>query len=146
MKEELKVSKIKNGTVIDHLAPSSALKIFNALNIGNSSGPVIVAVNVESSAHGRKDLIKIENRFLSKEETDKLSILSPKATINIIRDYAVVEKRGVKRPDILKRVVVCPNKKCVTNFEPCETRFLKEGDNYRCYFCERVFKIGELKV
>ena len=144
MKDELKVTKISNGTVLDHLPPGSALSILDILDL-NTSYPVIVAINVESSKYGKKDIIKIESVFLSKEETDEISLIAPNATINIIKNGIIEDKRKAKIPERLEGLLVCPNKKCITNFEKCRTRFLRESSKYRCYFCERLFKIEEFK-
>ena len=42
---------------------------------------------------GKKDIVKIEHKYLKKEETDKISLIAPNATINIIRDGKLSEKR-----------------------------------------------------
>lgn len=145
MEKELKVTKIKDGTVLDHLSPGTALEIIQFLHLTGNS-PLVIATNVDSTQHGQKDVVKIEDKFLSQEETNKLSLLSPNATINIIKNYEVKEKRGVERPELLERAVNCPNKKCVTNSEDCQTKFLREGEKYRCYHCERLFPIEKLHL
>jgi aspartate carbamoyltransferase regulatory subunit len=73
---------------------------------------------------GRKDIVKIENRELRTEEVDRIALIAPQAKINIIRDYRVVEKKGVEIPKILRGVVRCPNPGCITNTnEPVESTF-----------------------
>ena len=142
MKDALKVSKIEKGTVIDHLLPGSALKIVKMLGL-ESSNPFIVAMNVDSSKNRRKDMIKIEDRSLSKEETDKISLIAPNATINIIKGQKVSDKRRVSPPKELTGIVRCPNNVCVTNREACETRFIRNDEKYKCYFCERTYEVKD---
>ena len=85
---QLLVRRIKNGTVIDHIEAGKALLVLRALSITGREGNVItVALNVPSSKHGKKDIIKVENRFLETTETNKLALIAPRATINIIREY-----------------------------------------------------------
>jgi aspartate carbamoyltransferase regulatory subunit len=145
MEKELKVTMIENGTVIDHLTPGSALRIVNLLNLSTRL-PVILAMNVDSPRHGKKDMIKIEDKVLSKEETDKISLIAPKATINIIKHGTVSDKRRVTPPEEVEGLLSCPNRKCVTNHEDCRTKFLKHGDKYKCRFCETQFRIDEFQL
>src|ERR671923_2910001 len=113
---QLLVRRIKDGTVIDHIESAKALLVLRALNITGKEGNVItVALNVPSSKHGKKDIIKVENRFLETTETNKLALIAPRATINIIREYKLVEKRKIQLPDSIVAIFKCPNLKCVTN-------------------------------
>ncbi|MHA1596850.1 MAG: aspartate carbamoyltransferase regulatory subunit, partial [Candidatus Asgardarchaeia archaeon] len=52
----LKVSKIKDGTVIDHITPGKALAVLKLLGIEGSEGNVVsVVMNVASKKMGKKD-------------------------------------------------------------------------------------------
>lgn len=144
MNKELKVSRIENGTVIDHLPGGTALKVVGALGI-KADSHLILAMNVDSGKSGRKDIVKIENRFLTKGETDRISLIAPKATINIIKGQKVTGKRQVVPPDALIGMLSCPNRNCITNAEKCQTHFAKAADGkYACRFCERRFSSEEL--
>ena len=89
MKKELKVPRIKNGTVIDHITAGNAVKVLHILGIPKTtSSTVSVAMNVKSKL-GKKDIVKVENRELDPKEVDKIALIAPKATINIIRNYEV---------------------------------------------------------
>ena len=97
---QLLVRRIRDGTVIDHIESGRAMLVLRTLNITGKEGNVItVALNVPSSKHEKKDIIKVENRFLEKNETNKLALIAPHATINIIREYKLVEKRKIQLPD-----------------------------------------------
>lgn len=139
--KELKVTPIKNGTVIDHIPPGFALKVLHVLKIPEeTSSAVSVAMNVKSKM-GKKDIVKIENKELDKREVNKISLIAPKATINIIRGYEVVKKHRVQLPDEIVGIVKCSNPTCISNSrEPVESRFIlvsKDPPHIKCYYCER---------
>lgn len=142
MKKELKIPLIKNGSVIDHITPGSAVKVLRILGIPDTSSSVVsVAMNVKSKI-GKKDIVKVENRELDPHEVDKIALIAPKATINIIRDYKVTEKHKVKLPDEIIGIVKCSNPTCISNAqrEPVKSRFKvikKDPTEIICYYCER---------
>ena len=140
--KELKIPPIKNGTVIDHITAGNAVKVLHILGIPKGSSSIIsVAMNVKSK-YGKKDIVKVENRELDPYEVNKIALIAPKATINIIRDYEVAEKYKVKLPDEIIGMVRCSNPTCVSNSasEPVKSRFIvmnKDPPRIKCYFCER---------
>ncbi len=138
--EGLLINAIQNGTVIDHITGGEALIVLRILGItGSTDECVSVATNVVSSALGRKDVVKIENRELKDEEVDRIALIAPKATINIIRERRVVEKKGVDIPDTLIGVLKCPNPCCITNTnEPVNSRFSVQGRRLICTYCDTV--------
>lgn len=126
-----------------------ALIVLKALNVTGKEGDVItVAMNVPSGKLDRKDIIKVENRFLASNETNKLALLAPKATVNIIRDYRVVEKRKVELPDEFVAIFKCPNLRCVTNskeeIRPIIDVIDKAAQILQCRYCSRILNVGEL--
>ncbi|QUO46596.1 MULTISPECIES: aspartate carbamoyltransferase regulatory subunit [Halorubrum] len=139
---ELRVSKIRDGTVIDHVEAGQALNVLAILGIDGSEGfGVSVGMNVPSDRLGRKDIVKVEDRELSQSEVDVLSLIAPEATINIVRDFEVVEKNRVTRPDGVTGVLSCPNRNCITNAdEPIETRFDVVADGVRCDYCSTILR------
>src|ERR687885_545151 len=146
---QLLVRRIKDGTVIDHIESSKALLVLRTLDITGKEGNVItVALNVPSSKHNKKDIIKVENRFLEKNETNKLALIAPHATINIIKEYKLVEKRKIQLPDSITGVFRCPNLKCVTNSDeninPIIDIIDKEKIILKCRYCSRILTIDEL--
>ena len=61
----LLVRRIKDGTVIDHIDGGKGLQVLEALDIDGTSGDVItIALNVPSGKLKKKDIIKVENKFL----------------------------------------------------------------------------------
>ena len=110
--------------------------------IDGSAGEVVsVALNVPSGRMGRKDVVKVENRDLSQAELDVLSLIAPDATINLIRNYEVIEKTRVERPHSVECLLECLNRDCITNTdEPVETRFEVLDDGVRCEYCGTIIR------
>ena len=146
--KELRVSKIENGTVIDHVPGGQALNVLAILGIDGTGGEeVSIGMNVPSGQLGRKDVVKVEGRELSQEEVDVLSLIAPRATINIIREFAVVEKLRVERPNRVTGVLSCPNANCITTGdEPVQSTFDVLSDGVRCAYCDTIVReaIAEL--
>ena len=139
---ELRVSKIRDGTVIDHIAGGQALNVLAILGIDGSGGETVsIGMNVPSDRLGTKDIVKVERRELSQGELDVLSLIAPAATINIIRDYDVVEKHRVDRPEEVVGVLECPNHNCVTTEdEPVASQFEVLDDGVRCVYCDTIIR------
>ena len=139
---ELRVSKIRNGTVIDHVSGGQALNVLSILGIDGSEGlGVSVVMNVPSDRLGRKDVVKVEDRELSQSEVDVISLIAPEATINIIREFDVVEKNRVDRPETVVGLLSCPNRNCITNGnEPVETKFAVVEEGVRCAYCGTIIR------
>ncbi len=139
---ELRVAKIRNGTVIDHVSGGQALNVLSILGIDGSEGlGVSVGMNVPSDRLGHKDVVKVEDRELSQSEVDVISLIAPEATINIIRDFAVVQKNRVDRPETVVGLLSCPNRNCITNDnEPVESKFQVVDDGVRCAYCGTIIR------
>ncbi|MEM3407323.1 MAG: aspartate carbamoyltransferase regulatory subunit [Candidatus Aenigmatarchaeota archaeon] len=118
LSEELVVRKIRDGTVIDHIPAGQALNVLRIMGIkGLEGNRIAIVMNVESKKLGKKDIVKIENREIAPEEINKIALIAPNATINIIRDYKVIKKEKVTLPDKIKNIVKCINPTCITNQE-----------------------------
>jgi len=121
-----------------------ALKVLKIIGIKgeNMQSTVSVLLHVPSKMAEWKDIVKIEDRELDPRELDKISLISPNATINIIRDFNVAEKFVVEVPDIVKGIVRCQNPGCITNqSEPIEPEFVVESKKpllLRCIYCDRI--------
>jgi len=141
----LRVSKIKDGTVIDHITSGHALDVIKILGItGRVNGIVTVAMNVPSKTLGVKDMVKIEGRELKSEEVDKIALLAPHATINIVRNYKVADKQRVKLPDTIRGTVKCANPACISNSrEPVQPKFYVDNEEplrLRCHYCGYIME------
>ncbi|MCE2497588.1 MAG: aspartate carbamoyltransferase regulatory subunit [Nitrosopumilaceae archaeon] len=147
---ELLVRRIREGTVIDHIDEGMGLKVLDALQIDGSDGSLItIALNVPSGKFKKKDIIKVEGRFLKDDDTNKLAVIAPKATINMIKDYRLIEKRRVSLPNEIDRIFRCTNPDCVTNsaekIESVMDVIDREGRVLRCRYCSRTLDVDRLR-
>jgi len=145
--KELVVSKIREGTVIDHINAGKALLVLKILGIDvGTELTVSMAMNVPSSKMGKKDILKVEGMYISEEELNKIALISPNATINLIKDYEIERKFKVKPPGVVDDVLKCPNPMCVSNAErePVRPKFyvkIEENEvSARCHYCGRKIK------
>lgn len=147
-KKTLKISAISDGTVIDHISKDNTFKVAEFLNLKDGGDLVTVGMNLESKRLGKKGLIKIGGRFLTKQEVDKIAIIAPEANINIIKSYKVKDKFKVEIPDVVNGIIKCANTNCITNKESSKTKFYVLGKDplkLRCHYCERVVEKGDIE-
>jgi aspartate carbamoyltransferase regulatory subunit len=143
-----KVYAISDGTVIDHIPATKALKVIDILGLENE-GILTIGVGFSSQKMGKKDIIKIEHKYLKKEETDKISLIAPQATINIIKDGQLKEKRKIELPKEYVSIVKCLNPNCITAKADVSTRFKIVQTSpliLRCHYCERIVKAGDVQM
>jgi aspartate carbamoyltransferase regulatory subunit len=142
---ELRVSKIKDGTVIDHITGGHALDVAKILGItGREKRVITIAINVPSKRFKMKDIVKVEGRELNPQEVHKIALLAPHATINIIREYRVIEKQRVQLPKIIENIVKCANPACISNSdEPVQAKFYVESEEpllLKCHYCGYIME------
>ena len=145
--EELSVAAIRNGTVIDHIQNEVTFKVAEILRLEGAGEIVLVAMNLPSQRVGKKGIVKIEGRELTAQEADKIALIAPEATLNIIKDFRVVEKRCVELPTKVEGIVRCFNPSCVTSQQDVNTCFEVLSTSpvtLRCVYCERVMSGGDI--
>ncbi len=140
---ELKITPIRNGTVIDHVPSGLALEVMRILAARDlpPDATVSIALHVRSGKLGWKDIVKVESVELSPRAVNAIALIAPSATISIIREYRVREKRAVDLPAKIVGVLRCPNPNCISNQpEPLESEFdvtSRRPTVLQCAFCER---------
>ena len=144
---ELMVRRIKEGTVIDHIDEGKGIQVLDALRIDGKDGSLItIALNVPSGKSKKKDIIKVENKFLKDDDTNKIAVIAPKATINIIKNYKLIEKRRVSLPNEIDRIFRCSNPDCITNstehIESVMDLIDKETMILKCRYCARILDVN----
>jgi aspartate carbamoyltransferase regulatory subunit len=145
-RQTMKVQKLRQGTVIDHLTSGTAIQAFRVLDLGHEGGVVLIGMNLRSEKAGRKDIIKIEHRELTRDELNRIALLSPEASISIIRDFRVVKKFRVEIPESIVGILRCRNPNCITKVEKIRSKFKvwqRDPPVLRCWYCERRVKQGE---
>jgi aspartate carbamoyltransferase regulatory subunit len=139
--KQLKVSAIRNGTVIDHIPASNLFKVINILGLDHIDNQITFGTNLESKKLGSKAIIKISDKFFVDEEINRIALAAPQAKLNIIREYIVEEKKEVIVPDDFMGIVKCVNPKCITNNDAVKQKFRvisKREVSLKCHYCEKI--------
>ena len=132
------VDSIQNGIVIDHIAAGAGMKLYRLLGLEDTDRSVAIMMNVNSEKLGRKDIIKIDG--IVPINFDVIGYVDPGATVNIIRDGKLAEKRRIELPRKLVNVIRCKNPRCISTTEQeLPQVFLltdRKEKEYRCAWCE----------
>jgi aspartate carbamoyltransferase regulatory subunit len=139
--KQLVVSAIENGTVIDHIPTKSVFQVIHILNLDQVDNQLLFGTNLDSSKYGKKGIIKVNNKYFKPIEINKIALVAPSATLIVIKDFRVIEKKKVEIPDTIEKVVKCVNPNCITNIEKVSTRFKvidKAESKLKCSYCEKI--------
>ena len=138
----MNIDSIKNGYVIDHITAGNAMKIYEALELNKINAQVAIITNAKSQKTGKKDIIKIDEKI--DLDFNKLGFLEPGATVNVIENDVIVEKKILELPDIIEDVAKCKNPRCITSIERNLKQIFiltdRENKVYRCKYCESSLK------
>ena len=134
----MNIDSIKNGTVIDHITAGKGMTLYKLLKLDSLDCPVAIIQRATSNKMGSKDIIKIDASI--DVDMDILGYVDPNATVNIIRDGELAEKRKVELPSELTNVLFCKNPRCITSTEQELPHIFKLTDRekrvYRCLYCD----------
>ena len=134
----MNIDSIKNGVVIDHITAGRAMTLYRLLGLDGVDVPVAIITNAQSGKKGKKDIIKIDADI--PVDLDVIGYVDPGATVNIIKDGAVAEKKKMMLPKTLKNVIKCKNPRCITTTEQELPHIFRLTDAdkrvYRCIYCE----------
>lgn len=142
MQKKLQVEAIQHGSVIDHIPAQQGVKILKFFKFTQTNEKITIGLNLPTHSGEGKDLIKVENTFISDAQANQLALFAPSATINQIKDFKVVNKFKVQLPDSFIAVLSCPNSNCISHNEPVKTRFYVNKSNelkLKCHYCEKSF-------
>lgn len=147
--KQLEVSAIRNGTVIDQIDSKSTFIVADILKIQKEKQVVLVGINLSSSRLNKKGIIKIAGKSLTQAEVNKIALVAPDATVNIIKDYEVVRKIKVQLPDVIEDIVKCLNPNCVSNNQPVNNKTHVVNKNpvkLKCHYCERLMSVKDIEL
>jgi len=134
----MNIDSIQNGIVIDHIKAGSAMVLYDLLGLDALDVSVAIIKNVTSRKMGKKDIIKIDADI--SVDLDVIGYVDPGATINIIRDGVLAEKKTLSLPKTLTNVLKCKNPRCITSCEQELDHVFRLTDEakklYRCVYCE----------
>ena len=134
----MNIDSIQNGVVIDHISAGRGMKLYELLGLDATDLSVAIIRNVASRKMGKKDIIKIDADI--SVNLDVIGYVDPGATVNIIKDGVLAEKKSIRMPLTLTDVIRCKNPRCITGVEQ-ELRHVfrltnPETKEYRCVYCE----------
>ncbi len=134
----MNIDSIHNGIVIDHITAGKGMKLYELLGLDKLDCSVAIIKNVHSGKLGKKDIIKIDADI--PVDVDVIGFVDPGATVNIIKDEKLSEKRNIEMPNRLVNVIKCKNPRCITSTEQELDHIFKLTDRannvYRCLYCE----------
>ncbi len=134
----MNIDSIQNGVVIDHITAGGGMKLYELLGLDTIDCSVALIRNVASKKMGCKDIIKIDAAI--PVNLDVIGYVDPAATVNIIRDGKLVEKKSIPMPEQLVNVIKCKNPRCITSCEQELDHIVRLTDPvqkvYRCIYCE----------
>ncbi|MBR5155302.1 MAG: aspartate carbamoyltransferase regulatory subunit [Clostridia bacterium] len=134
----MNIDSIKNGIVIDHIEAGKGMEIYTLLHLDLLDCSVAIIKNVNSQKMGKKDIIKIDSQI--DLDMDILGYVSPDATVDIIKDGKLCEKKKMTLPEKLTNVIFCKNPRCITTTEQELPNIFNLTDKknrvYRCVYCE----------
>ena len=137
----MNIEPIQNGVVIDHIEAGRAMQLYKLLNLGSLDASVALIKNVPSKKMGKKDIIKIDADI--DLDFDVIGFVDPSATVVIIRNGELVEKRSIALPEKLTNVIFCKNPRCITSVEQEIDHIFKlsypDKKEYRCIYCETKY-------
>ena len=140
----MNIDSIKNGIVIDHIHAGGAMELYRLLNLDKLDCTVAIIKNAPSGLMGRKDIIKIDS--MTDIDLTVIGYVDPGATINVIKDGRLFEKRKLTMPEKIVNVLRCKNPRCITSVEQeLDHVFVltdAEKGVYRCMYCEQEYKRG----
>ena len=134
----MNIDSIQNGVVIDHVTAGSGMRLYDLLGLDKTDLSVAIIRNVNSRKMGKKDIIKIDADI--SVNLDVIGYVDPGATVNIIKNGVLAEKKTIDMPETLTDVIRCKNPRCITGTEQ-ELRHVfrltnREKKEYRCVYCE----------
>ena len=133
----LNIDSIENGIVI----AGRSMRVYDLLELDKLDTCVAIIKNAKSEKFGKKDIIKIEGA--TDIDLDVLGFIDDRATVCIIRDGKLVEKKRPRLPQKLVNIVSCKNPRCITSVEKVDQVFYlcdEKAHRYRCRYCEQEYK------
>lgn len=138
----LKIGKIEEGFVLDHIQAGKSLSIYEHLGLDKMDCTVAIIKNARSEKLGKKDILKVECD-INLLDLDILAFIDHNITVNVIKDGEIVAKKALVLPKMIKNVIKCHNPRCITSIEQelPHIFFLADEDKevYRCKYCEEKY-------
>ncbi len=138
----MNIDSIRNGVVIDHITAGRGMLLYDLLGLSKLDCSIALIKNVGSKKMGKKDIIKIDADITL--NFDVIGYVDPGATVNVIKDELLVEKKSIMMPETLTNVIKCKNPRCISSCEQELDHVFRLTDRekgvYRCIYCETQAK------
>ena len=138
----MNIDSIHNGVVLDHIQAGKSMDVYKYLHLDELDCSVAIIKNVQSGKMGKKDIIKIDTE--RELNLDIIGYVDPGATVNIIKEGRLIEKKIIDMPETLTDVIFCKNPRCITSVEQELSHVFRLTDKqkkvYRCLYCETQAK------
>ena len=138
----LKVGKIEEGFVLDHIKAGKSLSLYEHLGLDKLDCTVAIIKNARSNKMGKKDILKVECD-INMLDLDVLAYIDHNITVNVIKDGEIVDKKDLVLPQQIKNVIHCHNPRCITSIEQELPHIFYLADPgkevYRCKYCEEKY-------
>ncbi|MBQ8327694.1 MAG: aspartate carbamoyltransferase regulatory subunit [Lachnospiraceae bacterium] len=135
----LKIGKIEQGFVLDHIQAGMSLKLYHQLQLDKTDCTVAMIMNAKSNKMGKKDILKVECD-VNQLNLDVLAVIDHNITVNVIKDGEIVAKKELILPKEIRNVLKCKNPRCITSIEQELPHIFvltdEEKEIYRCKYCE----------
>ncbi|MDO4913252.1 MAG: aspartate carbamoyltransferase regulatory subunit [Bifidobacteriaceae bacterium] len=135
----MEVTSINNGIIIDHVPAGCALQVLEYIKINPRVSKIALIMNTTSKRMGEKDIIKIEN--IHDINLEALGLIAPNATVDIVENNQIVEKRTPTMPQKVVDIIQCANPRCITTSEHSIVQQFYLDTNhheYRCEYCDET--------
>ena len=103
----MNIDSIKNGIVIDHITAGKAMELYFHLGLDKLDYQVAIIKNASSKKMGKKDIIKVDGNI--ELDMNVIGYFDPGATVTIIKNSEVVEKKKITLPERITNVILCKN-------------------------------------
>jgi aspartate carbamoyltransferase regulatory subunit len=148
MEKQQHIGYIANGINLDHIPHGRAFYIMQVLDLAQTDKQVGIGLNLPSKKLGYKDLIKVEDYYLNKQQLEAISLFAPCATLCTIKNFEVIEKIELKLPEKIENLIICPNSRCVSKLHKSKFIIFTDRQNktcVKCHYCEQEFLLDTIK-
>ena len=139
----LKIGKIEEGFVLDHIKAGKSLSVYHHLQLDKQDCTVAIIKNAKSDKMGKKDILKVECD-INMLDLDVLAFIDHNITVNVIKDGEIVAKKDLVLPKEIKNIIKCHNPRCITSIEQELPHIFvladEEKEIYRCKYCEEKYQ------
>lgn len=134
----LKIGKIEEGFVLDHIKAGKSMSIYHHLQLDKRDCTVAMIMNAKSDKMGKKDILKVECN-IEEMDMDVLAVIDHNITVNVIKDGEIIAKKELTMPKEIKNIYKCKNPRCISSIEqelPHIFVLDEKTETYRCKYCE----------